>query len=73
MRADRNPAYYPGNYLDFDQHMTFIQRLQSTLAHIDGFVKNGLFRWLREPSAEWSDQIPINRVLNFWLKHSYGL
>ena len=63
MRADRNPAYYPGNFVDFDQHMTFMQRLQSTLANIDGFVKNGIFRWLLEPSSEWNDhiQVPIDK------------
>ena len=70
MRADRNPAYYPGNYIDFDQHMTFIQRLQSTLAHIDGFFKNGIFFWLLEPSPDWSDHIPVERPSTQLLKEA---
>ena len=61
MRTDRNPAYYPGNFVDFDQHMTFIERLQSTLANIDGFIKNGILQWLVDPSPEWSDHIPFDK------------
>ena len=60
MRTDRNPAYYPGNFVDFDQHMNFIQRLQSTLANIDGFIKNGILLLLLEPSQEWSNHIPFD-------------
>ena len=61
MRTDRNAAYYPGNFVDFDQHMTFIERLQSTLANIDGFIKNGILQWLVDPSPEWSDHIPFDK------------
>ena len=61
MRADRNPAYYPGNFADFDQHMTFTERLQSSLTNIDGFVKNGIFQWFMDPSPDWSSYIPLDK------------
>ena len=70
MRADRNPVYYPGNYVDFDQHMSFIQRLQSILTHTDGFLKNGIFFWLLEPSPDWSDHIPFDIPSTHLLKEA---
>ncbi len=43
MRASRNPAYYPGNLLAFDQNMNFGERLWSTVKQIEDFLFHYIF------------------------------
>ncbi|XP_072050545.1 UDP-glucuronosyltransferase 2C1-like [Amphiura filiformis] len=53
IRAQRNPSYHPGDLLDFDQHMDFIQRLQSTIENIKGFLSYYILVLMTEVSSEY--------------------
>ena len=69
MRGDRNPATYPGDLLDLHQHMNFIQRLQSTVENISGFIKYYLFLWMLQPSSDSSSSLvdtrkPFSQLIN---------